>query len=115
MALTGTGGDEAFGGYRRYWLLGAGPWLRHVPAFVREPVSRVLGRALPQGARLLGAAGDPQGFYRGLLRVQHEPELRALLGPPSRVRARCRRRRGRRTRARPWRTTSLATCPTTCW
>lgn len=74
-------GDEAFGGYRRYWLLGTGPWLRYVPGFVREPVRRVLGRALPQGARLLGAAGDAQGFYRGLLRVQHEPELRALLGP----------------------------------
>jgi asparagine synthase (glutamine-hydrolysing) len=81
VVLTGTGGDEAFGGYRRYWLLGAGPWLRTVPAFVREPVRRVLGRALPQGARLLGAAGDAQGFYRGLLRVQHERELRALLGP----------------------------------
>ncbi len=81
VALTGTGGDEVFGGYRRYWLLGAGPWLRQIPSFVREPVSRVLGRALPDGARLLRAAVDPQGFYRGLLRLQHEPELRALMGP----------------------------------
>jgi asparagine synthase (glutamine-hydrolysing) len=79
-ALTGTGGDEVFGGYRRYWLLGAGPWLRHVPAFLREPVSQVLVRTLPEGARLLRAAGDPQGFYRGLLRVQPERDLRALLG-----------------------------------
>ncbi len=78
--LTGTGGDEVFGGYRRYWLLGAGPWLRHVPAFVREPVSQVLLRTLPEGARLLRAAGDPQGLYRGLLRLQSERELRALLG-----------------------------------
>jgi asparagine synthase (glutamine-hydrolysing) len=79
-ALTGTGGDEVFGGYRRYWLLGAGPWLRHVPAFLREPVSQVLTRTLPEGARLLRAAADPQGFYRGLLRLQPERDLRALLG-----------------------------------
>lgn len=78
--LTGTGGDEVFGGYRRYWLLGAGPWLRHVPPFLREPVSAVLTRTLPQGARLLRAATDPQGLYRGLLRLQPERELRALLG-----------------------------------
>jgi asparagine synthase (glutamine-hydrolysing) len=79
-ALTGTGGDEVFGGYRRYWLLGAGPWLRHVPALLREPVSQVLTRTLPEGARLLRAAADPQGFYRGLLRLQSERDLRALLG-----------------------------------
>lgn len=78
--LTGTGGDEVFGGYRRYWLLGAGPWLRHVPAFLREPVSQVLTRTLPEGARLLRAASDPQGLYRGLLRVQPDRDLRALLG-----------------------------------
>lgn len=81
VALTGTGGDEAFGGYRRYWLLGAGPWLRRVPAFLREPMRRVLGRTAPQGARVLAASGDAQGFYRGLLRLQHEGEVRALMGP----------------------------------
>ena len=80
-ALTGTGGDEVFGGYRRYWLLGTGPWLRHVPQFVRAPVAAVLVRASPPGARMLVAAGDPEGLYRGLLRLQTPAEARALSGP----------------------------------
>ncbi len=81
VALTGTGGDEVFGGYRRYWLVGTGPWLRHVPAFIREPVSRVLERTAPGGARLLRASSDPQGIYRGLLRLQPVQEIRAVVGP----------------------------------
>jgi asparagine synthase (glutamine-hydrolysing) len=79
--LTGTGGDEVFGGYRRYWLLGTGPWLRHVPAFVRAPVSAVLDRAAPSGARVLRAAADPEGLYRGLLRLQGPDEFAAVAGP----------------------------------
>jgi len=79
--LSGTGGDEVFGGYRRYWLLGTGPWLRHVPHFVREPVATVLARAAPSGARVLRAAGDPEGLYRGLLRLQGPDEFAALAGP----------------------------------
>jgi asparagine synthase (glutamine-hydrolysing) len=79
-ALTGTGGDEVFGGYRRYWLLGAGPWLRHVPSFVREPVSAVLAKAAPSGARILRASADPEGLYRGLMRIQTPAEARALAG-----------------------------------
>ncbi len=81
VVLSGTGGDEVFGGYRRYWLLGAGPWLRSVPEFVRSSVSKVIERRTPQAARLLTAAGDPQGLYRGLLRLQPLREVRSVLGP----------------------------------
>ena len=80
-ALTGTGGDETFGGYRRYWLLGAGPWLRHVPGFLRAPAAAVLAKAAPEGARLLTASADPEGLYRGLLRLQTPAEVRAIAGP----------------------------------
>lgn len=80
-ALLGTGGDEVFGGYRRYWLLGAGPWLRQVPSWVREPLATVLEKAVPPGARILRAAGDPEGLYRGLMRLAAPSEVEALAGP----------------------------------
>ena len=79
--LSGTGGDEMFGGYRRYWLVGAGPWLRHVPSFIRTQIGRVLERRAPGSARVLRASTDPQGLYRGLLRLHPVHEIRSIVGP----------------------------------
>ena len=50
VALSGDGGDESFGGYRRYRLhLGEERMRSALPLGLRQPLFGTLGRALPQG------------------------------------------------------------------
>jgi len=48
VALTGLGGDELFGGYRRYLGLRVGDGYRHIPAWLRLRVIDSLVRRLPE-------------------------------------------------------------------
>lgn len=92
VAVTGDGGDEAFGGYPRYratWALAA---LRGLPEPVRGRWLQQLSRHLPEGRddkptlrrirRFLGAASGPFAHtYRDWLSQYPHSELGGLLSP----------------------------------
>jgi asparagine synthase (glutamine-hydrolysing) len=89
VALSGDGGDESFGGYRRYWLhVMENRWRRRMPAFLRKSVFGTLGYLYPKAdwaPRFLRAkttfqalAIDPVEAYMhsvSLLREEHRQQL----------------------------------------
>jgi asparagine synthase (glutamine-hydrolysing) len=84
VALSGDGGDEVFGGYRRYqWHLLAEAVRAYIPASLRRSVIGSLARAYPKldrAPRWLRAKhtlseislDSAMGYYRTVCKVQHE-------------------------------------------
>jgi asparagine synthase (glutamine-hydrolysing) len=92
VALSGDGGDETFGGYRRYRTHLREERLRHmVPAFLRHGPVAALGRAYPDlrgGPRFLRArpllqalARDPVSAYLNEVSVMRDVERAQLFTP----------------------------------
>src|SRR5581483_7793602 len=89
VALSGEGGDELFGGYRRYGCDLLSPWARRLPAWLRSYGLEKPLRALPHTRRILqalGALGQEQPLARHLAWVAActAADQEALFSPEAR-------------------------------
>ena len=93
VALSGDGGDEAFGGYNVYWRLEKMERLHRLPHALRRAAGPVLSPLallprfsanLPRRLRTLGVADDAR-LMEGLFAWLDEPQRNALLLDPGSV------------------------------
>jgi asparagine synthase (glutamine-hydrolysing) len=95
-ALSGDGGDEAFGGYPRIWQALQARQLARAPRWIRQlggwaggaltPVSRNAGRLLVRATALANdAARDTAALLAGFSSYLSEPQKAALVLPEARA------------------------------
>jgi asparagine synthase (glutamine-hydrolysing) len=81
VALSGDGGDESFGGYRRYRLHLMEERMRGaLPAGIRQPLFGLLGRVYPKADRVLRAKTTFEGMSRGAVEAYFH-SVSILRGP----------------------------------